>query len=43
MLDKILEFFRTGVSPIDSQVTLEIIAFLEAANKSRESGGVIAL
>lgn len=43
MLDKILEFFRTGVSPIDSQVTRQIIAFLEAANRSRESGEVVLL
>ncbi|MGI6083165.1 MAG: Gfo/Idh/MocA family oxidoreductase [Limnochordia bacterium] len=43
MLDKIIEFFRTGVSPIETQVMLEIVAFLEAANKGRESGEVISL
>ncbi|MGI6610900.1 MAG: Gfo/Idh/MocA family protein [Limnochordia bacterium] len=43
MLDKILEFFRTGLPPIDSALTLELIAFLEAANMSRESGEVVAL
>lgn len=39
MAAAILEFFRTGISPIDPADSLEIIAFLEAASRSREAGG----
>lgn len=39
MLQKVVEFFRTGVSPIDIQETFDIIAFLEAAERSRDLGG----
>lgn len=35
----IAEFFRTGISPIDPAESLEVIAFLEAASRSREQGG----
>ncbi|HNQ34575.1 MAG TPA: Gfo/Idh/MocA family oxidoreductase [bacterium] len=38
ILEKIFDFFKTGKSPVDLQETLEIMAFLEAANRSRESG-----
>lgn len=43
LLKEILPFFRTGEAPIDPQETLEIIAFLEAANTSRETGEVVSL
>ena len=33
------EFFRTGVSPIPPEESLEVIAFLEAASRSRAAGG----
>lgn len=36
MLKKILPFFQTGQSPIDLQETLEIVEFLEAANRALE-------
>ena len=39
MLVKIGEFFRTGVSPVDSRETLEIYGFMEAADESRRRGG----
>jgi len=39
MAAAILEFFRTGISPIDPADSLEIIAFLEAASRSRKAGG----
>ena len=39
MAAAILEFFRSGVSPVDPAESLEIIAFLEAASRSRASGG----
>ena len=32
-------FFRTGISPIDPAESLEVIAFLEAASRSRSRGG----
>jgi hypothetical protein len=39
MLQKIAEFFRTGVSPIQIRETFDIIAFLEAAERSRDLRG----
>lgn len=39
MATAILKFFRTGVSPIDPAVSLEIIAFLEAASRSYKANG----
>lgn len=36
---KIAEFFKTGVSPVDSAETLEIYAFMEAADESKRRGG----
>ncbi len=41
MMPNILEFFRSGKSPIDLTETLEIITFLEAANKSRQIGNPV--
>jgi hypothetical protein len=34
LLKKVVEFFRTGVSPIDVRETLEIVHFLEVANEN---------
>jgi hypothetical protein len=39
MLDKVMAFFKSGISPISLNETLEIIAFLEAADASRVTGG----
>ncbi|MBX3433234.1 MAG: Gfo/Idh/MocA family oxidoreductase [Pirellulales bacterium] len=39
LLAEIVKFFRTGVSPIDPAETLEIFAFMEAAELSRTRGG----
>lgn len=36
---KIAEFFKTGISPVDSAETLEIYAFMEAADESKRRGG----
>ena len=36
---KIAEFFKTGISPVDSDETLEIYAFMEAADESKRRGG----
>lgn len=39
LLYKIIEFFETGVSPVEEKETLEIFAFMEAAERSKELGG----
>jgi hypothetical protein len=36
---QIAEFFRTKKAPIDPQETLEIYAFMEAADESKRRGG----
>lgn len=38
LLKQIVAMFATGQSPLDIGITLEIMAFLEASNKSRSSG-----
>lgn len=43
LLKEIITFFRTGKAPIDKNETLEIIAFLEAANTARETGETVTL
>jgi hypothetical protein len=42
MLDKIIEFFRTKQSPVPEAETLEIFAFMDAAQRSKQSGGAPA-
>ena len=39
LLDKILPFFETGVSPVDEKETLAICAFIDAAQESKLNGG----
>ncbi len=39
LLAKIIQFFNTGVSPVPVKETLEIYAFMEAADWSRQRGG----
>ena len=39
LLKEVLEFFRTGRSPVDVEETVDIMGFLEAAGRSLESGG----
>jgi len=39
MLKQIVKFFDTGVVPVPNAVTLEIFAFMDAAQKSKEQGG----
>lgn len=36
---KIAEFFKTGTPPAPNQETLEIFAFMDAAQRSKDSGG----
>jgi len=38
---KIADFFRTKVSPVDARETIEIYAFMEAADESKHRGGVM--
>jgi virulence factor len=39
LLKQIVEFFKTGKSPVEPAVMLEIVAFIEAANKSGANHG----
>ncbi|NII28472.1 Gfo/Idh/MocA family oxidoreductase [Pseudoflavitalea sp. X16] len=39
ILHKIIDFFETGISPVPAAATLEICAFIEAAQKSKLKGG----
>jgi hypothetical protein len=39
MILKILKFFQTGVVPVIPEETLEIFAFMEAADESKHNGG----
>lgn len=43
MLEEVIHMFQTGAAPIDMTETLEVIAFLEAANESRETGRTVKL
>ncbi len=43
LLVEIVKFFQTGVPPIQPEETLEIIAFMEAAELSKARGGVPVL
>lgn len=36
---KVLEFFQTGKTPVPNAETLELFAFMDAAQRSKESGG----
>lgn len=39
LCEQIGRFFRTGKPPIDPEVTIEIFAFMEAADESKRQGG----
>ncbi len=39
MLREIVKFFRTGTPPVPNEETLEIFAFMDAAQRSKEQGG----
>jgi hypothetical protein len=36
---EIVKFFQTGVAPVSNEETLEIFAFMDAAQRSKEQGG----
>lgn len=37
---EIVKFFRTGRSPVDAEETLDLFAFMEAADESKRQGGI---
>jgi hypothetical protein len=39
MLREIIKFFQSGVSPVPMEETIEIMAFMEAADESKRQGG----
>lgn len=43
MIPSIVRFFQNGTPPVDHEETLEIMAFLEAANSSYESGSIVTI
>jgi predicted dehydrogenase len=43
LLVEIVKFFQTGVAPVDPQDTLEMFAFMEAADRSKTKAGAAVL
>ena len=41
MLERIVEFFRTGKPPVQEAETLEMFAFMDAAQRSKQAGGAV--
>jgi hypothetical protein len=39
MLREIVKFFQTGTPPVSNEETLELFAFMDAAQRSKEAGG----
>ena len=39
LLFKVLEMFRTGQPPVSAEETIELYAFMEAADESKRRGG----
>jgi predicted dehydrogenase len=39
LVEEICKFFKTGRPPVSAEETIEIIAFMEAADESKRSGG----
>lgn len=39
LLKEIIQFFKTGISPVEPKETLAILTFMEAAQESKETGG----
>jgi hypothetical protein len=37
--EELVTFFQTGVPPVPNEDTLELMAFLDAAQRSKEAGG----
>lgn len=43
MLEEVVRMFQTKTPPLDIEETIEVIAFLEAANESRATGKSVPL
>lgn len=43
LLVEVMRFFRTGIPPVTPEETLEILAFMEAADESKRRGGAPVL
>jgi hypothetical protein len=41
MLVEVIKFFQTGVPPVDQKETIEIFAFMEGAQESKDAGGTV--
>ena len=39
LLAEVVKFFRTGVAPVQPEETIELFAFMEAADESKRQGG----
>jgi hypothetical protein len=39
LLENVVEFFKTKKPPVPNDLTLEIFAFMDAAQRSKEQGG----
>ena len=39
LVEQVLKFFQTGKPPVPNEETLEIFAFMDAAQRSKEQGG----
>lgn len=39
LVREIVKFFQTGIAPVDPKVTMEMFAFMEAADESKRRGG----
>jgi hypothetical protein len=40
LVREIMKFFETGISPVSAEETLELFAFMEAADESKREGGI---
>ena len=39
LIVEVVKFFQTGVAPVSADDTLEVLAFMEAADESKRQGG----
>jgi hypothetical protein len=39
LIQQIVTFYKTGQPPVSNEETLEIFAFMDAAQRSKEAGG----
>ena len=43
LLERIVEYFKSGIPPVSAEETLEILAFMEAAEVSKKKGVTVDL